>query len=88
MCGCALRDKLLQQSASLCFIFLLFGLEGCASARRQHSKKGGRKKKGGGVKGGEGEESTPKLVPAGPQREVPLLFKVSSKGVGQIRETP
>lgn len=45
------------------FFFLLIGLEGCASAKRQQSTKGGRKKEG--VKGGEGEESTPKLVPAG-----------------------
>lgn len=50
------------------------GDKGCATARRQQSKKRGRKKKKDEVEGREGEESTPKSVAAGSYREVPLLF--------------
>lgn len=69
---------------------MFFTLEGCASARRQQARTEGEKKES--VKGGEGEEYTPKLVSAGPRREVPLLSKLPSpseaKGVGRLAETP
>lgn len=64
------------------FLFSFLGCKGCASVRRQRSKKGGRGKKER-VEGGEREESTPKPVAAGSHREVPLLFKLPSPSKGR-----
>lgn len=62
--------------------FFFFVLEGCGGDSK--AKREGEKKEG--VKGGEGKESTPKLVLAGPHREVPLLFKFPSLSTGRWSE--
>lgn len=61
----------LERLRLFCSVLALKGVPLRADSR---ARREGEEKEG--VKGGEGEESTPKPVPAGPQRQVPLLFKL------------